>query len=195
MEDFPFPSNEVDFSLPEAEFQDIIKYRQEEQEAKMKEQKEKQKEVKKEKEIKEPVKKEVPRETKAPKEIEKKKEEIKKVAKEPEVKKEKQKEVKDVKKEQKTPAKGRLKGKDDQDEPGIFIYISLCNSIFYFFANLFCFLLQLLLLKKSAKNQNQIEKAQRERQNDQQDKVLTVHLKHLLVLAIHHLQNVEEFKN
>ncbi|XP_012276514.1 MRG/MORF4L-binding protein isoform X2 [Orussus abietinus] len=87
-EDLPFPSSEIDFTLPELEFSGFIKSR----------------------------KKEEP-DVKGIKEAEKKKEEIKKSIKEPEIKKEKQRDVKDVKKDIK-PMKGRPKGKDDVEEPG-----------------------------------------------------------------------------
>lgn len=120
-EDLPFPSKEVEFSLPDEEFANLMKSRKKkEPESKPKEiQKEKpSREVKKEKDTKEvSAKKElVTRDIKTTKEVEKKKEDSgKKVIKEVEVKKEKQNDGKDAKKEVKT-FKGRVKSKDD-DEP------------------------------------------------------------------------------
>ncbi|XP_012276513.1 MRG/MORF4L-binding protein isoform X1 [Orussus abietinus] len=118
-EDLPFPSSEIDFTLPELEFSGFIKSRKkEEPDVKGKDLKEKVKEIKKDKDIKDMVKKDnILRDFKGIKEAEKKKEEIKKSIKEPEIKKEKQRDVKDVKKDIK-PMKGRPKGKDDVEEPG-----------------------------------------------------------------------------
>lgn len=117
-EDLPFPSNEVDFTLPESEFHSLMKSRKkEEPDSKAKEQKEKLKEVsKKDKDAKETPKKDLPpRDQKVTKEVERKKEEVKKIVKEPEVKKEKQRETKDARKDLKT-SKSRPKGKDEAEE-------------------------------------------------------------------------------
>lgn len=120
MEDLPFPSHEIDFCLPEAEF--VLKpRRKEELETKVKDQKDKYKEIKKEKDIKDSSKKDSTlRDFKGSKDAEKKKEEIKKYVKDIEIKKDKLKDVKDVKKEYKS-LKGRSKGKDDLEESGILI--------------------------------------------------------------------------
>ncbi|XP_012216355.1 MRG/MORF4L-binding protein [Linepithema humile] len=114
MEDLPFPSQEIEFCLPETEFVGKPR-RKEELEIKLKDQY-KYKEIKKEKDIKESSKKDsMLREFKGNKDMEKKKEEIKKYTKEIELKKEKFRDVKDVKKEHKS-LKGRSKGKDDSEE-------------------------------------------------------------------------------
>ena len=118
-EDLPFPSNVVDFNLPESEFLTMMKTcKKEEPDAKAKELKVKPMEInKKEKDVKDTPKKEMPpREIKVnPKELEKKKEEVKKIVKEPDIKKDKPREVKDVKKDYKS-SKSRPKGKDEPEE-------------------------------------------------------------------------------
>lgn len=125
MEDLPFPSQEIEFSLPEAEFVPRPR-KKEELEIKLKDQRDKYKEIKKEKDIKESSKKEsILRDFKGSKDIEKKKEEVKKYVKEIEVKKEKFRDVKEVKKEHKS-LKGRSKGKDDSEESGI-------HTFYYFY--------------------------------------------------------------
>ncbi|XP_043270225.1 MRG/MORF4L-binding protein isoform X2 [Venturia canescens] len=129
MEDLPFPSNEVDFNLPEGEFHNLMKSSRKKEEPesnKSKEQKDKFKDVaKKEKDLKETPKKDsLPRDQKITKEAEKKKEEVKKVVKEPEIKKDKQRDIKDVKKDYKT-SKSRPKGKDEIEEASP-------NSVFWF---------------------------------------------------------------
>ncbi|XP_015590555.1 MRG/MORF4L-binding protein isoform X2 [Cephus cinctus] len=115
-EDLPFPSNEIDFNLPESEFSMLMKSRKkDESEVKIKDSKI-HKEIKKDKDGKDTVKKDVqPRDSKGGKEIEKKKEDIKKFIKETEVKKEKLRETKDMKKEHKS-SKGRPKSKDDTED-------------------------------------------------------------------------------
>ncbi|KAL6425241.1 hypothetical protein ACFW04_009468 [Cataglyphis niger] len=115
MEDLPFPSQEMDFSLPETEF--IAKPRKKEElEMKLKDQRDKYKEIKKEKDIKESLKKDnTLRDFKGSKDMEKKKEEMKKYVKEMEIKKDKFRDVKDTRKEHKS-SKGRSKGKDDSEE-------------------------------------------------------------------------------
>ncbi|KAF7992698.1 hypothetical protein HCN44_005042 [Aphidius gifuensis] len=117
VEDLPFPSSEVDFTLPESEFMELMKNRQkEDNDIKQKEQKDKIKEIKKEKDIKDTPKKDIiTREQKTPKEAEKKKEEIKKIIKETDIKKEKQRDVKEIKKDTKT-LKEKGKGKEDPEE-------------------------------------------------------------------------------
>ncbi|XP_033188211.2 MRG/MORF4L binding protein [Bombus vancouverensis nearcticus] len=116
MEDLPFPSQEIDFSLPEEFLGPLKSRKREEPELKLKEQREKFKELKKDKEIKDPTKKEtVLRDLKGSKDIDKKKEEFKKYVKDIELKKDKLREIKDVRKEYKS-SKGRSKGKDDLDE-------------------------------------------------------------------------------
>ena len=141
MEDLPFPSQEVDFSLPEQEFLGPLKCRKrEEPELKLKEQREKFKEFKKEKDIKDPMKKDtVLRDLKGSKDIDKKKEEFKKYVKDIELKKDKLREIKDVRKDYKS-SKGRSKGKDDFEEAGrcdilrfvlIFLICMIClNTLF-----------------------------------------------------------------
>lgn len=121
MEDLPFPSQEVDFSLPETEF--IGKPRKKEElEIKLKDLRDKYKEIKKEKDIKESSKKDsMLRDFKSSKDMDKKKEEMKKYVKEVEAKKDKFRDVKDVRKEHKS-SKGRSKGKDDMEESGMSIY-------------------------------------------------------------------------
>lgn len=121
MEDLPFPSQEIDFSLPEMEF--VGKPRKKEElDIKLKDQRDKYKEIKKEKDIKESSKKDIMlRDIKGCKDIDKKKEEIKKYTKDIEVKKDKFRDVKDTRKEHKS-SKGRLKGKDDIEENGMLAY-------------------------------------------------------------------------
>ncbi|EFN77250.1 MRG/MORF4L-binding protein [Harpegnathos saltator] len=115
MEGLPFPSQEIDFSLPEIEF-DGKPWRKEELEIKLKDQKDKYKEIKKEKDIKESSKKDsMLRDIKGCKDIDKKKEEIKKYAKDMEMKKDKFRDIKDARKEHKS-SKGRSKSKDDIEE-------------------------------------------------------------------------------
>jgi len=120
MEDLPFPSHEVDFSLPEIEF--VIKSRRkEETEIKLKDQRDKYKEIRKEKDFKESSKRDsMQRDFKSNKDIDKKKEEIRKYIKETEMKKEKFRDMKDARKEHKS-SKGRSKGKDDLEESGMMI--------------------------------------------------------------------------
>lgn len=133
MEDLPFPSQEVEFCLPEAEFVGKPR-RKEELETKLKDQF-KYKEIKKEKDIKESLKKEsMLREFKGNKDMEKKKEEVKKYVKEIEIKKDKFRDVKDVRKEHKS-LKGRSKGKDDSEESGMYTLISmvLLTQKFHFY--------------------------------------------------------------
>lgn len=115
MEDLPFPSQEMDFSLPETEF--VGKPRKKEElETKLKDQRDKYKEIKKEKDTKESLKKDSTlRDFKGSKDLEKKKEEMKKYVKEMEIKKDKFRDVKDTRKEHKS-SKGRSKGKDDVEE-------------------------------------------------------------------------------
>lgn len=121
MEDLPFPSHEIDFSLPEEFLGPLKSRKREEPELKLKEQREKFKELKKDKEIKDSTKKEtVLRDLKGSKDIDKKKEEFKKYVKDIELKKDKLREIKDVRKEYKS-SKGRSKGKDDLEETGICI--------------------------------------------------------------------------
>lgn len=117
MEDLPFPSQEIDFSLPEQEFLNNLKPRKrDEPEIKLKEQREKYKEIKKEKDAKEPMKKDVIlRDLKGSKDIEKRKDEFKKYVKDVEMKKEKLRDMKDIRKEYKS-SKGRSKGKDELEE-------------------------------------------------------------------------------
>lgn len=123
MEDLPFPSQEIDFSLPEEFLGPLKSRKREEPELKLKEQREKFKELKKDKEIKDPTKKEtVLRDLKGSKDIDKKKEEFKKYVKDIELKKDKLREIKDVRKEYKS-SKGRSKGKDDLEETGICIFV------------------------------------------------------------------------
>lgn len=86
MEDLPFPSHEMDFSLPEQEFLGSIKSRRKEDS-----------------------------DIKGMKDIDKKKEEFKKYVKDNEMKKDKLRDMKDTKKEHKS-SKGRSKGKDDSEE-------------------------------------------------------------------------------
>jgi len=139
MEDLPFPSHEVDFSLPEIEF--VIKSRRkEETEIKLKDQRDKHKEIRKEKDFKESSKRDsVQRDFKSNKDIDKKKEEIRKYIKETEMKKEKFRDIKDVRKEHKS-SKGRSKGKDDLEESGTMIhfyfklYIVLITFMFFCFS-------------------------------------------------------------
>lgn len=122
MEDLPFPSQEIDFSLPEVEF--VARPRKKEElESKLKDQKEKYKEIKKEKDVKDSCKKDnISRDFKGSKDMEvKKKEEIRKYVKEIEIKKDKFRDMKDGRKEHKS-SKSRSKGKDDGDESGILIY-------------------------------------------------------------------------
>ncbi|KYM98409.1 PREDICTED: MRG/MORF4L-binding protein [Cyphomyrmex costatus] len=115
MEDLPFPSHEIDFSLPETEFVGRPRKR-EELEIKLKDQRDKYKEIKKEKDIKESSKKDsMLRDFKGTKDVEKKKEETKKCMKETDIKKDKFKDVKETKKEHKS-SKGRSKGKEDLEE-------------------------------------------------------------------------------
>ncbi|KAF7402382.1 hypothetical protein HZH66_004649 [Vespula vulgaris] len=91
MEDLPFPSHEMDFSLPESEYLGSLKLRKkEESESKLKEQRDKYKEIKKEKDIRESFKKE-------------------------NLKKDKLRDMKDSRKEHKF-SKGRSKGKDELEE-------------------------------------------------------------------------------
>lgn len=120
MEDLPFPSQEVDFSLPEQEFLGTLKVRKrEEPELKLKEQRDKYKEIKKEKDIKDPMKKDaILRDFKGTKELDKKKEEFKKYVKDIEMKKDKFRDIKDIRKDHKS-SKGRSKGKDDPEETGM----------------------------------------------------------------------------
>ncbi|XP_014483585.1 PREDICTED: uncharacterized protein LOC106749050, partial [Dinoponera quadriceps] len=115
MEDLPFPSQEIDFSLPEIEF--VAKPRKKEElDIKLKDQRDEYKEIKKEKDIEESFKKDsVLRDTKACWDIDKKKEDVKKYTKDIEIKKDKFKDVKDTRKEHKS-SKGRSKGKDDMEE-------------------------------------------------------------------------------
>lgn len=121
MEDLPFPSQEIDFSLPETEFVGRPR-KKEELEIKLKDQRDKYKEIKKEKDIKDSSKKDsMLRDIKGCKDIDKKKEEIKKYTKDIEVKKEKFRDIKDARKEHKS-SKGRSKGKDDIEENGILTY-------------------------------------------------------------------------
>ncbi|XP_043266021.1 MRG/MORF4L-binding protein [Colletes gigas] len=117
MEDLPFPSQEIDFSLPEQEFLGSLKSKKrEEPEMKLKEQRDKYKEMKKDKDIKDPMKKDIIlRDIKGSKDVDKKKEEFKKYIKDMEVKKDKLRDIKDVKKDHKS-SKGRSKGKDDLEE-------------------------------------------------------------------------------
>lgn len=119
MEDLPFPSQEVDFSLPEQEFLGTLKVRKrEEPELKLKEQRDKYKEIKKEKDIKDSMKKDaILRDLKGTKELDKKKEEFKKYVKDIEMKKDKFRDIKDIRKDHKS-SKGRSKGKDDPEETG-----------------------------------------------------------------------------
>ncbi|XP_032687974.1 MRG/MORF4L-binding protein [Odontomachus brunneus] len=115
MEDLPFPSQEIDFSLPEVEF--VGKPRKKEElEIKLKDLRDKYKEIKKEKDIKESSKKDnMSRDIKGSKDIDKKKEEIKKYTKDMEVKKDKFRDIKDTRKEHKS-SKSRSKSKDDIEE-------------------------------------------------------------------------------
>ncbi|XP_046820545.1 MRG/MORF4L-binding protein [Vespa crabro] len=117
MEDLPFPSHEMDFSLPESEYLGSLKLRKkEEPESKLKEQRDKYKEIKKEKDIRESFKKETMlRDIKGTKDLEKKKEDIKKYVKEIDLKKDKLRDMKDSRKEHKL-SKGRSKGKDELEE-------------------------------------------------------------------------------
>lgn len=128
MEDLPFPSQEVDFSLPETEF--VGKPRKKEElDMKLKDQRDKYKEIKKEKDIKESSKKDsVLRDFKGSKDIDKKKEEMKKYVKEVDVKKDKFRDMKDIRKEHKS-SKGRSKGKDDPEESGMLIHFYLCYLV------------------------------------------------------------------
>lgn len=128
MEDLPFPSQEIDFSLPEMEF--VGKPRKKEElEIKLKDLRDKYKEIKKEKDIKENSKKDsMLRDIKGSKDIDKKKEEIKKYAKDMEVKKDKFRDMKDTRKEHKS-SKGRSKSKDDIEENGTLIYFYLAYLI------------------------------------------------------------------
>lgn len=123
MEDLPFPSQEIDFSLPEQEFLGPLKSRKrDEPELKLKD-REKFKEFKKEKDIKDPMKKDaILRDIKGSKDIDKKKEELKKYVKDMELKKDKLREIKDVRKDYKS-SKGRSKGKDDLEETGICTFV------------------------------------------------------------------------
>lgn len=116
MEDLPFPSHEMDFSLPETEF--IGKPRKKEElEIKLKDQRDKYKEIKKEKD-KESLKKDsILRDFKGSKDMEKKKEEMKKYVKDIDLKKDKFRDMKDTRKEHKS-SKSRSKGKDDSEESG-----------------------------------------------------------------------------
>lgn len=118
MEDLPFPSQEVDFSLPETEF--VGKPRKKEElDMKLKDQRDKYKEIKKEKDIKESSKKDsMLRDFKGSKDMDKKKEEMKKYVKEVDVKKDKFRDMKDIRKEHKS-SKGRSKGKDDPEESAL----------------------------------------------------------------------------
>lgn len=121
MEDLPFPSQEIDFFLPETEFVGKPQ-KKEELEVKLKDQKDKYKEIKRDKDMKESSKKDlVLRDFKGSKDPDKKKEEIKKYVKEVEVKKDKFKDAKDARKEHKS-SKGRSKGKDDLEENGTSVY-------------------------------------------------------------------------
>lgn len=124
MEDLPFPSHEIDFSLPETEF--VGKPRKKEElETKLKDQRDKYKEIKKEKDIKESFKKDsVLRDFKGIKDVEKKKDEMKKYVKEVDMKKDKFRDIKETRKEHKS-SKGRSKGKEDSEESGILINICL----------------------------------------------------------------------
>ncbi|XP_033335202.1 MRG/MORF4L binding protein [Megalopta genalis] len=117
MEDLPFPSQEIDFCLPEQEFLGTIKARKkEEPEFKLKEQRDKYKEMKKEKDVKDLMKKDtILRDLKGTKDIDKKKEEFKKYVKDIEMKKDKLRDMKDIRKDHKS-SKGRTKGKDDLEE-------------------------------------------------------------------------------
>lgn len=118
MEDLPFPSQEIDFSLPELEYIGKSR-RKEELEIKLKDQRDKYKDIKKEKDVKENSKKDsMLRDVKGCKDMDKKKEEIKKYAKDVELKKDKFRDVKDLRKEYKS-SKGRSKGKDDSEESGM----------------------------------------------------------------------------
>lgn len=128
MEDLPFPSQEIDFSLSEAEF--VGKPRKKEElEIKLKDQRDKYKDIKKEKDIKESSKKDsMLRDIKGCKDIDKKKEEIKKYGKDMEGKKDKFRDVKDTRKEHKS-LKGRSKGKDDMEESGTLTYFDFTQFI------------------------------------------------------------------
>lgn len=128
MEDLPFPSQEMDFSLPETEF--VAKPRKKEElETKLKDQRDKYKEIKKEKDNKESLKKDSAlRDFKGSKDMEKKKEEMKKYVKEMEIKKDKFRDVKDTRKEHKS-SKGRSKGKDDSEESGKWHFNQLLSSL------------------------------------------------------------------
>ncbi|XP_057327476.1 MRG/MORF4L-binding protein [Microplitis mediator] len=117
-EDLPYLSSEIDFTLPESDFMDLMKNKQKDEiENKAKDTKDKSKDTKKDKEIKETPKREViTKDQKTPKEVDKKKEDPKKIIKEVEIKKEKQREVKEIKKDNKL-IKNRGKGKEEADEP------------------------------------------------------------------------------
>ncbi|KAG8037874.1 hypothetical protein G9C98_006085 [Cotesia typhae] len=117
-EDLPYLSSEVDFTLPESDFMDLMKNKQkDESETKNKDIKDKGKDIKKEKELKETPKREIiAKDQKTPKEADyKKKDDLKKIVKDVELKKDKQREGKEIKKDNKS-LKNRGKGKEEADE-------------------------------------------------------------------------------